>query len=116
MDTVDLEKDHSRMMPLTDSPSLATFITSDKDKSPSIYKRFERLSARNILHLQSESMELEAQQDEYDTQVASLGLEAKKSLRDWTVLKEQASQSTALGVRGLSLAREIREKLKDHSP
>ena len=47
-------------------PSLAAFIASDSDKSTAIYRRFDRLSARNLLYLQSELVELEAQQDALD--------------------------------------------------
>ena len=109
----DLEKGRN---PVIDFPSLATFIASDEDKSTFIYKRFDRLSARNLLHLQSELMELEAQQDEYDTEVASLGLDAKKSLRNWTDLKDRAlRQTTSREARGLSLAKDIRTKLKEYS-
>ena len=110
---VDPEKGYS---PVTDFPSLATFIASDEDRSTSIYKRFQRLSARNLLHLQSELMELEAQQDEYDAEVASLDLEAKKSLRNWADLKDRALKPIdTRETRGLSLAIEIKEKLKEYS-
>ena len=47
-------------------PSLAAFIASDKDESTAIYRRFDRLSVRNLLLFQSELAELGAQQDSLD--------------------------------------------------
>ena len=49
MPPTDLEKGHMTLVPVVDFPSLAGFIASDEDKSTSIYRRFERLSARNLL-------------------------------------------------------------------
>ena len=116
MTNIDVEKSRLPLTPVVDFPSLAGFIASDEDKSPSIYRRFERLSARNLLQFQSELIELEAQQDENDAKIAGLGVDAKKSLRNWSVLRKQASQSNNVNdVKALFLAKEIREKLKEYS-
>ena len=56
----DVENDAVKISYLKGYPSLAAFIASDKDKSTVIYRRFDRLSARNLLYLQSELAELEA--------------------------------------------------------
>ena len=45
-------------------PSFADFVVSDLELS--VYKRFDRLSARNLLYLQTELLELERQLREYD--------------------------------------------------
>jgi hypothetical protein len=47
-------------------PRFAAIIAEDKDKSSTIYRRFERLAARNILYLEAELAELEAKQDELE--------------------------------------------------
>jgi hypothetical protein len=47
-------------------PRFAAFIAHDADKSTTIFRRFERLAARNLLYLESELFELEAQQDKLD--------------------------------------------------
>lgn len=39
--------------------SLAAFIANDKVKSTAIYRRFDQLSARNLLYLQSELIDLQ---------------------------------------------------------
>lgn len=40
-------------------PSLARFIASDSDRTSLVFRRFDRLAARNLLYLQSELAELE---------------------------------------------------------
>src|SRR5437762_10304769 len=47
-------------------PRFAAFIAHDADKSTTIFRRFERLAARNLLYLEGELFELEAKQDKLD--------------------------------------------------
>ena len=47
-------------------PRFAAFIANDQDRLTTIYRRFERLSARNLLYLETELQELEASQDQLD--------------------------------------------------
>ncbi|KAN0095521.1 hypothetical protein V8E51_016232 [Hyaloscypha variabilis] len=47
-------------------PRFAAFIAQDADKSTTIFRRFERLAARNLLYLEGELFELEAKQDKLD--------------------------------------------------
>ena len=47
-------------------PRFAAFVANDSDRSTTIFRRFERLSARNLLYLETELMELEAAQDRLD--------------------------------------------------
>ena len=49
---------------LPEYPSFAIFIAADADAA--IYRKFENLNARNLLHLQSELHELEGQLEELD--------------------------------------------------
>ncbi|KAF2182350.1 hypothetical protein K469DRAFT_586666 [Zopfia rhizophila CBS 207.26] len=64
-------------------PSLAAFIASDRDQTAAIYRRYNRLAARNLLHLQSELAELEAEQDRLDEE-ERLGDNASKQFsRNW---------------------------------
>ena len=59
--------------------SLAAFIASDPDNTSTIYRRFERLAARNLLYLQSRLQKLEAMLDELDEQVLQTHDEDSKS-------------------------------------
>jgi hypothetical protein len=85
----DVEKEALEVVYVKGYPSLADFIASDRDKSTAIYRRFDRLSARNLLYLQSELQELEARQDALDAEDLHGGLQAKKSARNWQVLKKE---------------------------
>ena len=97
-------------------PSLAAFIASDCDKSTSIYRRFDRLSARNLLYLQSELIELEAQQDQFDAEDLRGSIEDKKSARSWQSLRQRASTIDNVRERDrLRVVKEIREKIKEYS-
>ena len=99
-------------------PSLAAFIASDPDKSTAIYRRFDRLSARNLLYLQSELVELEAQQDALDAEDLrpTTSTEERKSVRDWKILKERANQpGNTREKERLRVAEEIRTKIKEYS-
>lgn len=80
---MDVEAFSSKKHRVNGYPSLAAFIASDKDQSTSIYRSFKRSSARNLLYLEAEISELEAQQDTYDDQDLHGDLEAKKCARSW---------------------------------
>ena len=106
-------------------PSVAQKISSDKDKTTTIYRRFDRLSARNLLLLQAELAELEAQQDRNDLE------DVKRSRRnedrivtagmnDWKEFVENAELQDQNGCfihprekEKLNLAIEIRRKLRE---
>lgn len=50
--------------------SLADFVSSEADRSAAVYRRFDRLAARDLLYYQSELARLEALQDQYDIEDA----------------------------------------------
>lgn len=52
--------------------TVAAFIANDRDNTTTIYRRFDRLSARSLLHLQSKLQKLEAVQDQLDAEIRSL--------------------------------------------
>ena len=96
-------------------PSLAAFIASDCDKSTVIYRRFGRLSARNLLYLQSELVELEARQDALDAEDLRGTLEHKESARDWRTLRRKAAEPGNTGEKErVQVLEEIRQKLKEY--
>lgn len=52
--------------------SVAAFIAKDRDNTTTIYRRFDRIAARNLLHLQSKLQKLEAVQDNLDAEVLKM--------------------------------------------
>jgi hypothetical protein len=113
----DSEKDVVEVNYVVGYPSLATFIARDPDHSTAIYRRFDRLSARNLLHLQAELATLEKRQDELDKQdLMSDKLDAKEKARNWDTLLAQAeSGSDDEAEERVKTAKAIREKIKEYS-
>jgi flagellar motility protein MotE (MotC chaperone) len=94
--------------------SLSAFIASDSDKSTAIYRRFDRLSARNLLYLQSELEELQDLQDQYDAEDRRATTEKKAVIRNLTLLKQRAKIGDDNARKRLELIREIAEKMKEY--
>ncbi|KAF2812331.1 uncharacterized protein BDZ99DRAFT_357544, partial [Mytilinidion resinicola] len=94
-------------------PSLAQFVASDRDKSTAVFRRFDRLSARNLLYLQSELAELETKQDAFDRADGLDDLHTKQCARNWEHLRERA-RTGAKETERVQLALEIRAKLKEY--
>lgn len=65
-------------------PSLAGFMASDRDRAIMVFKRFDRLTARTLLYLQSELAELQKRLEEYDEQDRAL-----PEARSWESFKEK---------------------------
>ena len=93
--------------------SLASFIASDNDKTTVIYRRFNRLSARSILYLQSELAELEARQDIFDKEDLEGSMDDAACARDWNTFTE-LSRNDGRQKEKMELARQTREVMKEY--
>jgi hypothetical protein len=93
-------------------PSLAEFIASDRDKTTLIFKRFDRLAARNLLHLQSELARLQKQLDDLDEKDGS-SMSQKQCLRNWDDFMAAVGQGTSQKER-FELSERIRQTMKDY--
>ena len=93
-------------------PAVAAFIASDKDSSTAIYRKYERLSARNLLNLENEVAQLQSEQDQQDAEDqrrAQLGdIEAAECLERWEHVHSSSSGSRQ------ELNTKIRLKLKEY--
>lgn len=116
---------------ITGFGELASLIASDADHTTAVYKRFDKLAARDLLYYESELLELEALQDQYDREDA---LDARKTdnaddlqrlirtnARDWVSFKHRAAKEAEANDRDnqrwkkrMDLAMEIRSTLKDY--
>jgi hypothetical protein len=103
-------------------PTLADLIASDPDRTTAIFKRFDRLSARNLLYLQSELAELQAEQDEFDREdflerdedcSNRNPLMTNLCARDWGEFKSYAEIDEKQRKR-MGLVLRIRETLKEY--
>jgi hypothetical protein len=96
---------------ITGYPSLAAFVASDRDRSTAIYKRFDRLAARNLLYLQSELAELQWKQDGFDKEDRNGDMNSLQAARNWSHFKKRADADPSR----LELVKEIRATLKEYS-
>ena len=86
----DVETDGMALHYVSGFGDLAKFIASDYDGDTAIFRRFDVLSARNLLLLQSELAELESLQRQYDDEDARDSLQAglakpiNIASRDWS--------------------------------
>jgi hypothetical protein len=111
----DVDKEGMQIRYATGYASLAAFIASDPDHSTAIYRRFDELSARNLLYLQSELAELKARQDELDQEDFRGDLDDKRRAKDWKVLRDRADSGDVNARERLDLVHSIRSKLKEYS-
>jgi hypothetical protein len=106
------------LVPLDGFPSLAAFIARDPDHTSLVFKRFDRLAARNLLYLQSELAELQAKQDQFDAQDQALGMgnfHAKECAMNWESFRDASKANNDQQKERMKLVVDIREKLKEYS-
>lgn len=88
-----LEEGYTSITYVKGYPSLSSLIASDYDHSTFISKRFDRISARNLLYLQSELAELEAQQDGFDREDFK-SRDESAGRRDWKTFKSRSNDAS----------------------
>jgi hypothetical protein len=96
-------------------PSLAAFMSDNACSESFVFLRFDRLSARNLLYLQSELAELQKQMDEFDMQDARppYDLEARRCARSWEDFERVKGQDAKQQERW-ALMIKIRETLREY--
>ncbi|EAT84367.1 hypothetical protein SNOG_08091 [Parastagonospora nodorum SN15] len=104
----------NRIYQLSGYPSLAAFIASDRDRTTLIYKRFDELAARNLLHLQSELADLHAQQRAFDEEDLAADLETKQCARNWESFKKAAAMGDNRQKERWALMLRIRETMQEY--
>jgi hypothetical protein len=98
-------------------PSFADFISSDPDRRTVMYRRFNFLSARNLLNFQSELSKLEVQLLAFDWEdfQKAKGSEFDDTKGDWNLLQEKARDATSMEKQRLDLIMRIYEVLEKYS-
>lgn len=93
--------------------SLAAWMTLDPDNEALIFRKFDYLSARRTLHLQSQLLELEDRLRELDASV-SQDVESKKSLKKHEVFVERAESGSGPDQERMELLDRIHQKLDEY--
>ena len=94
---------------------VASKINSDVDKTTTIYRRFDELSARSLLYFQAELAELEEElKDNDDEDSQARDKIAVDCQRDWSVFERSAGEGVEREKRRMELVMKIREKLEKY--
>lgn len=95
-------------------PAIAKFIAQDPDHETFVFRRFDLLTARNLLNLQSELLALQEDLARVDKE-ANSGSDPQLSLsmRSWRVMEEKA-KSNAKVKESLDLAVKLEIKLEKY--
>ena len=113
----DIELRTMAHQPLAGYPSLSELIASDQELGTTlVFKRFNKLAARNLLYLQSELAYLGAEQAKYDGEDADVvrsDLSQKQCSRNWEEFAKQAKTDDKQKQR-MTLAMNIRKKLHEY--
>ena len=110
----DVENSPVKITHLKGYPSLVAFIATDKDKGTVIYRRFDRLPARNPLYLQFELAELEAKQEAFDVEDLRASTEEKGVASNWVAFSAEAEKGSGREKSRMQHVKEIREKMKEY--
>ena len=96
-------------------PALAAWIGRDPDNETFVFRKFDRLSARNLLHLQCQLIQLEDEIDKLDDEARkSSNLDTRQASRRWEKLKELAADPTRPEKARLNKADELAVKIKEY--
>lgn len=97
-------------------PTFAAYIASDPELA--IYRKFDFLSARNLLYLQSELIALEAELKEYDAhdfiQEGKENMDVKLSSQCWEVFAIKARDCESEEAKRMKVIRNIRVLMKEY--
>ena len=95
-------------------PAVAAWMARDPDNETFIYRKFDKLSARNLLNLQSELIYLEWKLENLDNETWTSGDQVlKQSARKWeTFVKNAAVREEEK--RRMELNIEIKIKLREY--
>ena len=124
----DEEKANGSHYSISGFGSFADLIASDADCSTAVYKRFDRLNARDLLYYEAELLEIQAHQDQYDHEDAfdtdkpdnvgsDLWHQIQKNARDWSSFRQSANEAKSNDDRWkkrMQLAMHIRRTLKQY--
>lgn len=108
--------------PIRGFPRVAEKLASDPDKTTTIFRRFDRLSARSLILQEAELAELEAELDRLDQEddVSTSG-EVRDCHTEWSTFERLATGRDSNGkptnpgqAAKLELALKIRSKIKEY--
>lgn len=98
----------------TGFPALADNTANNPNYETFIFRKFDWLSARNLLHLESRLAYLEQKLNQLDVQAVHGDNEELRSIRSWEAFEENAKDKDRPEHARMIIEREIREVLKEY--
>lgn len=96
-------------------PALAAWMGHDPDGDALVFRKFCRLGARNLLHLQNKLINLESDIDKLDEEARrSSNLDSRQASRQWERLMELAQNGSDLEKRRLEKAESLITEMKKY--
>lgn len=95
--------------------ALAEWIALDPDNEPFVFRKFDRLAARNLLYLQAQIIMLEQELEKLDQEVTQTDdMSLKDAARRWEQLVKQDAEGQDHARRQVKLVVEIKHALKEY--
>ncbi|KAI0102158.1 hypothetical protein GGR51DRAFT_562829 [Nemania sp. FL0031] len=104
-------------LPLEGYAAVAGWIALDPDNETFVFRKFDRLAARNLLCIQSELLSIEKELavfDSQDARAAQDDLRAKDTARTWETLVSRSRAGHDESKRRMELLENLRAKLKEY--
>ena len=98
----------------TGFPALSRQPAINPDYEGFVFRTFDRLSARNLLHLEAKLACLEWKLARADERAARGDNDALRSTRAWEAFEESAKQDDRLEHGRMKICEEIKESLKEY--
>jgi hypothetical protein len=114
--TKDIESQALRTEDKIGFAQVASWIASDLDNETFIYRKFDEISARNLLYMQCEILLLEKELESFDRRVArrDTTMELRDAARTLEELIEQSKAENQDAKNHLELIMSLRSKIKEY--
>jgi hypothetical protein len=95
--------------------ALSSLMASDGDQELLIFRRFDEISARNLLYLQCELLSIEERLKKWDKKISSSGdMDLEEAAETWEVMVEQAEDGRPEAKEMMALVDQLRVKMKEY--
>ncbi|KAF5673451.1 hypothetical protein FHETE_3365 [Fusarium heterosporum] len=95
--------------------ALSSLMASDGDQELLIFRKFDEISARNLLYLQCELLSIEERLEKLDKKLSSSGdMDLEEAAETWEVMIEQAQDGKTEAKEMMALIDQLRAKMKEY--
>jgi len=95
--------------------ALSSLMASDGAQELFVFRKFDEISARNLLYMQCELLSIEERLKKCDKKLASSGdIDLEEAAETWEVMVEQARDGRTEAQEMMELVREMRSKVKEY--